>query len=77
MSTETTIATPGDTVSKLPDKLLKNRNFMLLATGQAISNIGDFVFSTTLLVWVLSLLPWLVFWANSCQSTSFSRPAAH
>src|ERR1700737_3265920 len=55
MSTETSLATPDNTISKLPDKLLKNRNFMLLATGQAISNIGDFVFSTTLLVWVFSL----------------------
>ncbi len=55
MSKETTMPTPDDTVAKLPDKLLKNRNFVLLAVGQAISNIGDFLFSTTLLVWVFSL----------------------
>ena len=55
MSKETTTSTPDDTVAKLPDKLLKNRNFVLLAVGQAISNIGDFLFSTTLLVWVFSL----------------------
>jgi predicted MFS family arabinose efflux permease len=55
MSIETTASTPDNTVSKTPNKLLKNRNFILLATGQAISNIGDFVFSTTLLVWVFSL----------------------
>jgi predicted MFS family arabinose efflux permease len=55
MSEETTRSTPNDTVAKLPDKLLKNRNFVLLAVGQAISNIGDFLFSTTLLVWVFSL----------------------
>jgi predicted MFS family arabinose efflux permease len=42
-------------VAPWPEKLLKNRNFLLLASGQAISNIGDFVFSTTLLVWVFSL----------------------
>jgi predicted MFS family arabinose efflux permease len=55
MPKETPMSTPDDTVAKLPDKLLKNRNFVLLAVGQAISNIGDFLFSTTLLVWVFSL----------------------
>ncbi|HLI90949.1 MAG TPA: MFS transporter [Ktedonobacteraceae bacterium] len=35
--------------------LLINRNFALLAAGQAISNIGDFVYSTTLLIWVFAL----------------------
>ncbi len=34
---------------------LINRNFALLAIGQAISNIGDFFYSTTLLVWVFAL----------------------
>src|SRR5215831_778500 len=34
---------------------LLNRNFTLLAIGQAISNLGDFVYSTTLLVWVFVL----------------------
>jgi predicted MFS family arabinose efflux permease len=34
---------------------LLNRNFALLATGQAISNLGDFVYSTTLLVWAYAL----------------------
>src|SRR2546421_8419406 len=32
-----------------------NRNFALLAIGQAISNMGDFVYATTLLVWVFVL----------------------
>ncbi len=36
-------------------RLLINRNFALLATGQAISNIGDFVYSTTVLIWVFAL----------------------
>src|SRR5437660_9340830 len=36
-------------------RLLINRNFALLAIGQAISNMGDFVYSTTLLVWVFLL----------------------
>lgn len=34
---------------------LLNRNYAYLAVGQAISNVGDFVYSTTLLVWVYSL----------------------
>lgn len=55
MSLEATTPTPDATGVKAPDTLLKNRNFLLLASGQAISNIGDFVFSTTLLVWVFSL----------------------
>jgi predicted MFS family arabinose efflux permease len=39
-----------------PDKgFLINRNFRLLAIGQAISNMGDFVYSTTLLIWVFVL----------------------
>ena len=32
-----------------------NRNFAFLATGQAISNLGDFVYNTTVLVWVFVL----------------------
>src|SRR5215469_60921 len=35
--------------------LLINRNFAWLASGQVISNLGDFVFSTTLLIWVYTL----------------------
>src|SRR5260370_15178709 len=35
--------------------LLINRNFRLLAIGQGISNMGDFVYSTTLLIWVFVL----------------------
>jgi MFS family permease len=40
----------------VPSKsFLINRNFRLLAIGQAISNMGDFVYSTTLLIWVFVL----------------------
>jgi MFS family permease len=35
--------------------LLLNRNFAWLVSGQAISNLGDFVFSTTLFIWVFTL----------------------
>jgi len=34
---------------------LINRNFAWLASGQAISNLGDFVYSTMLLIWVFTL----------------------
>jgi MFS family permease len=39
----------------LPARLWRNRNFILLSTGQYVSSIGDFVYSTVLLVWVFSL----------------------
>jgi MFS family permease len=32
--------------------LLANRNFLLLLAGQAISNLGDIVFDTTLTLWI-------------------------
>jgi predicted MFS family arabinose efflux permease len=34
---------------------LINRNFAWLFSGQALSNLGDFVYSTTLLIWVFML----------------------
>lgn len=34
-------------------KMLINRNFALLWSGQAISIIGDFVFNTTLVIWIV------------------------
>ena len=34
---------------------LINRNFALLTTGQAISSVGNFVYGTTLLVWIFAL----------------------
>jgi MFS family permease len=54
MQTETT-AHSGPLVIPPGKGLLINRNFTLLAIGQAISNLGDFVYSTTLLVWVYAL----------------------
>ena len=35
--------------------LLINRNFAWMASGQAISNLGDFVYSTTLFIWVFTI----------------------
>lgn len=53
---QTATGVPGEVNEEpTPAKgLLINRNFALLAIGQAISNIGDFFYSTTLLVWVFA-----------------------
>src|SRR5215831_11196503 len=40
--------------SKPGQGFLINRNFAWLAVGQAISNLGDLVYSTTLLIWVFT-----------------------
>lgn len=40
-----------------------NRNFGLLWTGQAISNIGDMVFDTTLILWIATRLAAGMSWA--------------
>jgi len=56
MPTETATEVSSHPPSAPPGKgLLINRNFALLSIGQAISNIGDFVYSTTLLVWVYTI----------------------
>jgi MFS family permease len=55
MDSSTAISTPGP-------GLLINRSFGLLWTGQAISNLGDFVFDTTLVLWIATQIgrgqPW-------------------
>jgi MFS family permease len=59
-------ATTGDTPASpaSPSKAgpLINRDFALLWLGQAISSVGDFVFDTTLVVWIATQLavgqPW-------------------
>jgi MFS family permease len=57
MSTQTTPEVSKESNDNpMPSKgFLINRNFRLLAIGQAISNMGDFVYSTTLLIWVYVL----------------------
>lgn len=57
MSTRVASEAPEESSnSPVPSKgFLINRNFRLLAIGQAISNMGDFVYSTTLLIWVYVL----------------------
>ncbi len=47
--------TTGTTPTPKSRGFFINRNFALLAIGQAISNMGDFVYATTLLVWVFVL----------------------
>src|SRR5689334_14551086 len=56
MQTETITSTTA-TSDHIPagKGLLINRNFAVLAIGQAISNMGDFVYNTTLLIWVFTL----------------------
>ena len=53
--TQDVVPTPPALPAKAKYGFLINRNFALLAIGQAISNIGDFVYSTTLLIWVFLL----------------------
>ena len=57
MSTQSAHGVAKETSKQpMPGKgCLINRNFRLLAIGQAISNMGDFVYSTTLLIWVFML----------------------
>jgi MFS family permease len=44
-------------------QILINRNFALLWTGQAISTLGDYVFTTTLVLWIATSIgrgqPWV------------------
>lgn len=47
---DTTTATPAP--SRKKSGILINRNFALLFGGSAISAIGDFVFNTTLVLWI-------------------------
>lgn len=55
MSTHIPEQPPIEEVGIPRTHFLLNRNFTFLAIGQAISNLGDFVYSTTLLVWVFVL----------------------
>lgn len=43
--------------------LLINRNYALLWGGQAVSNVGDFVFNTTLVLWIATLIARNQSWA--------------
>jgi MFS family permease len=46
----------GTTASREKIHLLINRNFTLLWIGQAISQVGDFFFDTTLILWIATSL---------------------
>lgn len=51
-----TLAESARTGAPIPKRgLVHNRNFVLLACAQGISNVGDFFFTTTLLVWIYDL----------------------
>ena len=49
-----TTASPAPASKK--SRFLINRNFGLLWSGQSISNVGDFVFSTTLVLWIAAII---------------------
>ncbi len=51
---ETSPATSTARISKIPFYI--NRNFALLWGGQAVSNVGDFVFQTTLVLWIAAVI---------------------
>ncbi|HCI79230.1 MAG TPA: hypothetical protein DHW02_06045 [Ktedonobacter sp.] len=54
MQQDNTAPHPVPAIASQGKGLFINRNFTFLAVGQAISNLGDFVYSTTLLIWVFS-----------------------
>src|SRR5215472_4885018 len=54
MESSETSHTPPASPSKT--QIFINGNFALLFSGSAISSIGDFVFSTTLVLWIAVIL---------------------
>ncbi len=53
---------PSEGQTRVP-RLLINRDFALLWGGQAVSNLGDWVFNTTLLLWIATVLTHGQSWA--------------
>ncbi|HEY7357378.1 MAG TPA: MFS transporter, partial [Ktedonobacterales bacterium] len=50
------MSTPIQTTERPRASVLINRNFALLWSGQVISNIGDYLFSTTAVLWIATNL---------------------
>jgi MFS family permease len=52
-----------------------NRNFAFLFVGGAISNIGDFIFNTTLVIWIAVVIgknqPWTPLAVGGCLAMAF------
>lgn len=61
----------GATTAKSKAGVLINRNFALLWLGQAISIIGDYVFDTTLVLWIFASLSLNQSWAPLAVSGLF------
>jgi MFS family permease len=58
---DSSTATPATPEKQVP--LFINRNFALLWSGQSISNVGDFVFDTTLILWIGTIIAGGQTWA--------------
>ncbi|HEU5367178.1 MAG TPA: MFS transporter, partial [Ktedonobacterales bacterium] len=56
-----TTASPAPASKK--SSFLINRDFGLLWGGQSISNVGDFVFDTTLILWIATIIATGQSWA--------------
>jgi MFS family permease len=74
MDTATTTM-PAPTPDKKPGFLI-NRNFGLLWGGQAISQLGDFAFNTTLILWIGSIIARGQSWAPLAVSGVLLATAA-
>ncbi len=53
-----------------------NRNFVLLWTGETVSILGDFIFNTTLVVWIAAVIARGQVWAPLAVSGVFIAAAA-
>lgn len=58
----------GGPTDRVTSKLLVNRDFARLWFGQAISSVGDFVFDTTLTLWIATVLLARSRWAPAAVS---------
>jgi len=72
-----TSKTAGDVTQRATHQLLLiNRNFALLWSGQAVSLLGDFVFNTTLVVWIAAVLAQGQAWTPLAVSGIFLAASA-
>lgn len=70
---DTSAASPAPPPKKPP--FFINRNFALLWSGQSISNVGDFVFETTLVLWIATIIARGQSWAPLAVSGALAATA--